>query len=76
MRLRLAQCQCPVVFNAAGHLLWYGVDPDVVLELLLAWNRVRCRPLLDEAQVAQVSKHRPAAFRSVVKAIDRSLSSC
>jgi Primase C terminal 1 (PriCT-1) len=54
MRLCLAQCQCPVVFNAAGHLLWHGVDPDVVLEFLLAWNRVRCRPPLDEAEIAQV----------------------
>jgi hypothetical protein len=35
-------------------LLWHGVDPYVALELLLAWNRMRCRPPLDEAEVAQV----------------------
>lgn len=35
----------------AGHLLWHGVDPDVVLELLLSWNRVRCRPPLADEEV-------------------------
>jgi len=35
-----------------GHLLWHGVDGKVVLELLLAWNRVRCRPPLDDEEVA------------------------
>ncbi|MFC2970229.1 bifunctional DNA primase/polymerase [Acidimangrovimonas pyrenivorans] len=34
-----------------GHLLWHGVDPDVVLELLLAWNRTRCRPPLADEEV-------------------------
>ena len=38
----------------AGHLLWHGVDPDVVLELMLAWNRVRCRPPLEEEEVIAV----------------------
>jgi hypothetical protein len=38
----------------AGHLLWHQVDPEVVLELLLAWNRLRCRPPLEDAEVAQV----------------------
>lgn len=38
----------------AGHLLWHAVDPGVVLELLLARNRMRCRPPLDDAEVAQV----------------------
>ncbi|MGO8840731.1 MAG: primase alpha helix C-terminal domain-containing protein [Methyloceanibacter sp.] len=42
------------VASLTGHLLWHGVDPDVTLELLLAWNRVRCRPPLDDAEVAQV----------------------
>lgn len=38
-----------------GHLLWHGVDPDVVMELMLAWNRVRCRPpLADEEVIATV----------------------
>ena len=40
--------------SLAGHLLWHGVDPAVALELLLAWNRVRCRPPLDDAEAAQV----------------------
>jgi hypothetical protein len=35
----------------AGHLLWHGVDPDVAMELLLAWNRVRCKPPLDDQEV-------------------------
>jgi hypothetical protein len=34
-----------------GHLLWHGVDPDVVMELMLAWNRVRCRPPLSDEEV-------------------------
>ncbi|MGI9570420.1 MAG: bifunctional DNA primase/polymerase [Desulfobulbia bacterium] len=34
-----------------GHLLWHGVDPDVVMELMLAWNRVRCNPPLDDKEV-------------------------
>jgi len=37
-----------------GHLLWHQVDPEVVLELLLSWNRMRCRPPLQDAEVAQV----------------------
>jgi hypothetical protein len=39
------------VASFAGHLLWHGVDPDVVLELMLAWNRVRSRPPLDDEEV-------------------------
>lgn len=39
------------VASFSGHLLWHGVDPDVVLELMLAWNRVRCRPPLDDEEV-------------------------
>lgn len=42
------------VASLAGHLLWHGVDAEVVLELLLAWNRQRCRPPLDDAEVAAV----------------------
>jgi hypothetical protein len=37
-----------------GHLLWHGVDAAVALELLLAWNRQRCRPPLDDDEVARV----------------------
>jgi len=40
--------------SLAGHLLWHGVDPQVVLELLLAWNHVRCRPPLPDQEVAGV----------------------
>lgn len=40
--------------SLAGHLLWREADPDVVLELLLCWNRVRCRPPLPDAEVAGV----------------------
>lgn len=40
--------------SLAGHLLWHGVDPQVVLELLLAFNRVRCQPPLPDPEVAQV----------------------
>jgi len=40
--------------SLAGHLLWHGVDPTVTLELLLAWNRVRCSPPLDDSEAAQV----------------------
>jgi hypothetical protein len=39
------------IASFAGHLLWHGVDPDVVLELMLAWNRVRSRPPLDDGEV-------------------------
>jgi len=42
------------IASLAGHLLWHGVDAAVALELLLAWNRMRCRPPLDDAEVAQV----------------------
>ncbi len=40
--------------SLTGHLLWHGVDPEVALELLLAWNRMRCRPPLPDAEVARV----------------------
>jgi hypothetical protein len=39
------------IASFTGHLLWYEVDPDVVLELMLAWNRVRCSPPLDDDEV-------------------------
>jgi hypothetical protein len=40
--------------SLAGHLLWHGVDATVVLELLLSWNRARCRPPLPDDEVAGV----------------------
>jgi hypothetical protein len=42
------------IASLTGHLLWHGVDPQVALELMLAWNRLRCRPPLDDAEVARV----------------------
>ncbi len=42
------------IASLTGHLLWHQVDPEMVLELLLAWNRMRCRPPLEDAEVAQV----------------------
>lgn len=41
--------------SLAGHLLWHGLDPDVATELLLCWNRVRCRPPLPDDEVAAVA---------------------
>ena len=42
------------IASLTGHLLGHGVDAEVALELLLAWNRLRCRPPLDDGEVAQV----------------------
>ena len=42
------------VASLAGHLLRHGVDSAVVMELLLCWNRVRCRPPLGDEEVAAV----------------------
>ena len=39
------------IASISGHLLWHGVDADVVMELLLCWNRVRCSPPLDDDEV-------------------------
>jgi len=40
--------------SLTGHLLRRGVDPEVALELLLGWNRFRCRPPLTDEEVASV----------------------
>lgn len=37
--------------SLSGHLLWHGVDPDVVAELLYCWNRVRNKPPLSDDEV-------------------------
>ena len=42
------------IASLTGHLLWRGVDLDVVLNLMLAWNRSHCRPPLADDEVAQV----------------------
>jgi hypothetical protein len=39
--------------SLAGHLLWHGVDLDIVTELLLGWNRLRCRPPLPDDEVVR-----------------------
>jgi hypothetical protein len=39
------------IASFTGHLLWHRVDPDVTLELMLVWNRMRCRPPLDDEEV-------------------------
>ena len=39
------------IASLAGLLLHDGVDPEVVTELLLCWNAVRCRPPLEESEV-------------------------
>lgn len=42
------------IASLAGHLLRHGVDASVVMELLLCWNRIRCRPPLADEEVAAV----------------------
>jgi hypothetical protein len=42
------------IASLAGHLLRHGLDPAVVMELLLCWNRIRCRPPLADGEVAAV----------------------
>ena len=39
------------IASLTGHLLWHGVDSDVVSELLLCWNRERSRPPLSDEEV-------------------------
>lgn len=41
------------IASLTGHLLWHGVDAEVALELLLCWNRIRCRPPLPDDEVAR-----------------------
>lgn len=41
------------IASLSGHLLWHGVHAEVVLELLLSWNRERCRPPLSDEEVAR-----------------------
>lgn len=39
------------IASLSGNLLWHGVDREVVAELMLSWNRVRCRPPLSDDEV-------------------------
>lgn len=41
------------IASISGHLLWHGVDEQVVIELLLCWNRSRCRPPLSDEEVVR-----------------------
>jgi hypothetical protein len=41
------------IASISGHLLWHGVDEQVLIELLLAWNRVRCQPPLSDEEVVR-----------------------
>jgi hypothetical protein len=40
--------------SLAGHLLHRGIDPEVCVTLLLAWNRQHCRPPLADDEVAGI----------------------
>ena len=40
--------------SLTGHLLWRSVDSEIVLELMLSWNRTHCRPPLPDDEVARV----------------------
>ena len=42
------------IASLCGHLLWRGVEGDVVAELMRAWNRSHCRPPLSDAEVLRV----------------------
>jgi hypothetical protein len=42
------------ITRLAGHLLRRDVDPLVTFEMLLTWNVARCRPPLDEEEVARI----------------------
>jgi len=39
------------IASFTGHLLWCGVDLEVIKELLLCWNQVRARPPLGDDEV-------------------------
>lgn len=41
------------IASLTGHLLWHGLDPDVIIDLLLCWNEIRCRPPLPEEEVVR-----------------------
>jgi len=41
------------IASIAGHLLWRGTEPEIVTELLLCWNRVRCEPPLADDEVCR-----------------------
>lgn len=42
------------IASLAGHLFWHGVDAEVALELLAAWNGAHCEPPLPFEEVVRV----------------------
>ena len=52
-------------------MLFRSVDPQVVLELLLAWNRARCRPPLSDQEVASVVSSITKLHESLEKAVQK-----
>lgn len=40
--------------SLTGYLLRQGVDRDIVVELLIGWNAVRCRPPLEPADIVRM----------------------
>jgi len=39
-----------------GRLLWHDLDPEVITQLLLCWNTVRCRPPLPDSEVVATAE--------------------
>ena len=39
------------IASFAGHLFWHGVAQELITELLLSWNKERCRPPLSDEEV-------------------------
>ena len=42
------------ITSLCGYLLWHGLSEDIVMELLLCWNRERCNPPLPDDEVIQI----------------------
>lgn len=39
------------IASLTGRLLWHDLDPEMITELLLCWNKIRCRPPLSDSEV-------------------------
>lgn len=56
------------IASLTGHLLWREVDLEVIKELLLCWNRARCRPpLSDDEVVSAIESIRRTHERQAVR---------
>jgi len=42
------------IASLAGHLFRNYIDPWIVLDMLLSWNKSKCRPPLDDGEVALI----------------------